>query len=221
MWPVAEGRMRSQQSWVGWRSGANLLRRCRLEFVAELGTSFDGAWCVLAVCGRNFKYRAFRAWSRGARPPSGAVGCASRPTCRKFHRPAAAFFSTQPAGARAGAPEPSGVENAELHGRAAGALPGTSALPRHFLRRSRLDSCSGTRNEFRRRLARPHSLRTKFFQNSATGERWSGAGLPRAIRFGPALRWVCGVCPRAARSGSDPPSQRWRAPSLEPVLCGA
>ena len=43
--------------------------------------------------------------SRGARPPSGAAGCASRPTCQKFHRPAAAFFSTQRAGARAGAPE--------------------------------------------------------------------------------------------------------------------
>jgi len=41
--------------------------------------------------GRIFKCRAFRAWSRGARPPSGAVGCASRLTCRKFHRPAAAF----------------------------------------------------------------------------------------------------------------------------------
>jgi hypothetical protein len=39
------------------------------------------------------------------RPPSGAVGCAPRPTCRKCHRPAAVFFSTQPAGARAGAPE--------------------------------------------------------------------------------------------------------------------
>ena len=35
----------------------------------------------------------------------GAVGGASRSTCRKFHRPAAAFYSTQPAGARAGAPE--------------------------------------------------------------------------------------------------------------------
>ena len=66
----------------------------------------------------------------------------SRPTCRNNHRPAAAFFLTQPAGA--------------------GALPGTSALPRHFLRRSRLDSCSGTRNEFRRRLAWPRELQSKF-----------------------------------------------------------
>ena len=31
-------------------------------------------------------------WSRGAHTPSGGVGCASRPTCRQFHRPAAAFF---------------------------------------------------------------------------------------------------------------------------------
>ena len=44
----------------------------------------------------------------------------------------------------------------------AGALPGTSALPRHFLRRTRLDSCSGTRNEFRRRLACPRELQSKF-----------------------------------------------------------
>jgi len=44
----------------------------------------------------------------------------------------------------------------------AGALPGTSALPRHFLRRSRLDSCSGTRTEFRRRLAWPRELQSKF-----------------------------------------------------------
>jgi hypothetical protein len=53
------------------------------------------------------------------RRPSGTVGCASRPTCRRSHRPAAALFSTQPAGARADAPE-------------AGALPGTRALSRHW-----------------------------------------------------------------------------------------
>jgi hypothetical protein len=45
------------------------------------------------------------------------------------------FFSTQPAGARAGAPE-------------AGALPGTSALPRHFLRRSRLDPVAELETSF-------------------------------------------------------------------------
>ena len=48
-----------------------------------------------------------------------AFGGASRPTYRKFHRPAAAYFSTQPAGARAGAPE-------------AGALPETMALSRYW-----------------------------------------------------------------------------------------
>ena len=37
--------------------------------------------------------------SRGARPPSGAAGCASRPTCQKFHRPAAAFFKSARGGA--------------------------------------------------------------------------------------------------------------------------
>gem|GEM_PF-4101082 len=43
-------------------------RRCRAIFcgaaasipVAELGTSFDGAWHGLASCSRNFKCRAFR-----------------------------------------------------------------------------------------------------------------------------------------------------------------
>jgi hypothetical protein len=44
----------------------------------------------------------------------------------------------------------------------AGAVPEAVALPRHFLRRSRLDSCSGTRNEFRRRLAWPRSLQSNF-----------------------------------------------------------
>jgi predicted HTH transcriptional regulator len=43
--------------------------------------------------------------SRGARPPSGAVGCAPRPTSRNFHRPSAAFFPNRPARARGGAPE--------------------------------------------------------------------------------------------------------------------
>jgi len=35
--------------------------------------------------------------SRGARPPSGAVGCAPRPRSRNFHRPSAAFFPNRPA----------------------------------------------------------------------------------------------------------------------------
>jgi hypothetical protein len=47
-----------------------------------------------------------------------------------------------------------------LHGRDAHA-------PLFFLR-------SGTRNEFRRRLAWPRELQSKFFQNSATGEWWGG-----------------------------------------------
>jgi hypothetical protein len=74
--------------------------------------------CSLTACSQIFKCRAFRAWSRGPRPPSGAVGCASRPTCRNNHRPAAAFFQLSPRG------------RVLVHP-GAGALPGTSALPRH------------------------------------------------------------------------------------------
>jgi hypothetical protein len=87
----------------------------------------------------------------------GLAGCSRNFKCRVF---------------RAGSREAAGPE--------APALP---ALPRHFLRRSRVDSCSGTRNEFRRRLVQPRGLRSKFFQNSATGEWWSGADLLRRCRL--------------------------------------
>jgi hypothetical protein len=51
----------------------------------------------------------------------------------------------------------------------------TAAQPPRF--------CSGTRNEFRRRLVRPRGLWSKFFQNSATREWWGGAGLLRRSRL--------------------------------------
>jgi hypothetical protein len=50
--------------------------------------------------------------SRGARPPSGAVGCALAPDLMEIHRPAAAIFFELARGARASAPE-------------AGAVPGS------------------------------------------------------------------------------------------------
>jgi hypothetical protein len=165
----------------------------------------------------KFQMPHFPCWSRGARPPSGAVGCASRPTCRKFHRPEAAFFSIQPAGARAGAPE-------------AGALPETRALPRHFLRRSRLDpvaelgtsfdggwrDLAGSSRNFKCRTfraglgerARPRvpsgAPRARLVENS-TGLR------PHVFQFSPRGRVL--AHPRRARS---PGPGRCRA-----IFCGA
>jgi hypothetical protein len=135
----------------------------RVDFVAELGTSFDGVLCGLAGCGRNFKCRVFRAWSRGARPPSGAVGCASRPTCRRSHRPAAAFFQFSPQGrvfppgnlfvCGADCPHGSGVPLLQPRGSAGGDDRSRSSGA-GLLRRSRVESVA-TWNAFRRRLVWP------------------------------------------------------------------
>ena len=76
-------------------------RRSAVDSASQLGTSFDSVWCGAGVESSPMRNERVP----GSAPASGAVGCASRPTCRKCHRPAAAFFSTQPAGARAGAPE--------------------------------------------------------------------------------------------------------------------
>jgi hypothetical protein len=139
-------------------SGSCLLRRSRLDF--RSGTRNEFRRRLVWPCGM---------WSKFQRPcfscmVSGAVGCASRPTCRRSHRPAAAVFSTQPAGARAGAPGGGRAPRDHRRCRAMGEVGMTG--PRYsgscLLRRSRLDFRSGTRNEFRRRLAWPHGLWSKF-----------------------------------------------------------
>jgi hypothetical protein len=107
-------------------AAAPFLRRSRLDFVAEFGTNFDDGLWGLAGCGR------------------------------KFHRPAAAFFSTQPAGARADAPE-GGCAPRDL----GAAAPFFAAQPRRI--------CSGIRNEFRRRVVRPRGMGEFFNHNQAPG----------------------------------------------------
>jgi hypothetical protein len=72
-------------------------------------------------------------WSRGARAPRPPSVAPPRPTRRKNSPACGRIYFNQPARARASAPEPSGVKKPRLHGRAAGALPGTKALPRQFV----------------------------------------------------------------------------------------
>jgi hypothetical protein len=144
----------------------HFLRRSRLDFVAELGTSFDGVWRGLAGCGRNFKCRVFRAWSReAAGPEAPALPALPRhflrrsrlATCsgtrnefrRRLARPRGMWSKFQMA---------CFSRMVSRSGGSGGPSPTGAAAPR----RSRLDSCSGTRNEFRRRLARPRELWSKF-----------------------------------------------------------
>jgi hypothetical protein len=65
--------------------------------------------------------------SAGAPP---AVGCAPAPDLSKNPPAFGRMISIRPVRARGGAPEPSGVENAGLHGRAGDEVPGTGALTR-------------------------------------------------------------------------------------------
>jgi hypothetical protein len=83
---------------------------------------------VPAVCGGGVERSSMRSFA--LRHPQAGRLCPSllRPRTRlveTVHRPAAAFISNQPARARVGAPEPSGVKNAALYGRTADALPET------------------------------------------------------------------------------------------------
>jgi hypothetical protein len=82
-------------------------------------------------CSRDLKQRRLRRES----------GTTRRSSLQEFCGLRRDWFPNQPARARVGAPEPCGVKIARLHGRAAGAVPGSKAL----LRKRRWNGALGER----------------------------------------------------------------------------